>query len=172
MGQTQFRGVDVHTRGQLPKVGDKAPYFLLTGPNMGGVSLNDFGKVKKVLNIFPSIDTEVCAISVKRFFDALSKQDGVSVINISKDLPFAQVRFCAVEELDNIEVLSAFRSDFGEQYGVEMTTGPLSGLLSRVVVVLDEENTVIHVEQAKEITQEVDYNKVLQVLDVSSKSTV
>ncbi|NCF71239.1 MAG: hypothetical protein GWP59_06025, partial [Chlamydiales bacterium] len=73
---------------------------------------------------------------------------------------------------DNIEVLSAFRSDFGEQYGVEMTTGPLSGLLSRVVVVLDEENTVIHVEQAKEITQEVDYNKVLQVLDVSSKSTV
>ncbi|SCA59115.1 Probable thiol peroxidase [Chlamydiales bacterium SCGC AB-751-O23] len=171
MGKVFFRGVAVTTNGEVPKKGEKAPEFLLTGPNMGITSLDDFGKVKKVINIFPSIDTEVCALSVKKFHDVLANDKSIVVLNVSKDLPFAQVRFCAVEELENIEVLSAFRGNFSEAYGAEMTSGPLAGLLSRTVIVLDEENTVTYVQQCEEITQEIDYDKVLESLGKFSSST-
>ena len=171
MATIKFRGKDIQTCASLPKVGEKAPNFVLTGTSMGQVSLNDFPEKKKVLNIFPSIDTEVCALSVKRFSDTLAKQEDVLVINISKDLPFAQVRFCAAEGIENVEVFSAFRSDFGQSYGVEMTTGPLAALFCRVVIVLDEQNTVTHVELANEITSEVNYDKVLEALGKSSQTT-
>lgn len=171
MAEVFFRKKAVQTAGPFPKVGEKAPNFHLTGPSLGEMSLYDFGEKKKVLNIFPSVDTEVCALSVRRFFDELAQLKDVVVLNISKDLPFAQVRFCAAEGIENVEMLSSFRSDFGIKYGVEMTTGVLACLLCRIAIVLDEQNTVIHVELPKDITEEVDYQAILQALGKTATST-
>ena len=157
-----LKGTPIETIGELPKVGAQAPDFSLLKHDMTRVSLKDFPG-KKVLNIFPSVDTSVCAASVRKFNEIVSKR-GVAVLCVSEDLPFATKRFCAAENLDQVVALSAFRSSFGKDYGVEMKTGPLAGLSSRAVVVLDENNQVLHVEQVSEIAQEPNYEAALSKL--------
>ena len=157
-----LKGNPIETVGELPKVGTRAPDFSLLKQDLTRVSLKDFPG-KKVLNIFPSVDTAVCATSVRKFNEIVSKR-GVTVLCVSEDLPFATKRFCGAENLDQVVALSAFRSSFGQDYGVEMKTGPLAGLSSRAVVVLDENNQVVHVEQVPEIAQEPDYEAALSKL--------
>ena len=157
-----LKGTPIETVGELPKVGTQAPDFSLLKQDMTRVSLKDFPG-KKVLNIFPSVDTSVCAASVRKFNEIVSKR-GVAVLCVSEDLPFATKRFCAAENLDQVVALSAFRSSFGKDYGVEMKYGPLAGLASRAVVVIDENNQVLHVEQVPEIAQEPDYEAALSKL--------
>jgi thiol peroxidase len=159
MATITLKGNPIETVGELPKVGAAAPDFSLIKPDLSRASLKDFPG-KKVLNIFPSVDTAVCATSVRKFNEIVSKR-GVTVLCISEDLPFAQKRFCGAENLDKVVTLSAFRSSFGKDYGVEMKTGPLAGLASRSVVVLDEQNKVLYVEQVPEIAQEPNYEAAL-----------
>lgn len=162
MATITLRGNAIETVGELPKVGTKAQDFSLLKQDLSRVSLKDFAG-PKVLNIFPSIDTAVCAASVRKFNEAASKR-GVTVLCISEDLPFALKRFCGAEGLDKVEPLSAFRSSFGKDYGVEIKTGPLAGLCSRAVVVLDGDNTVLYTEQVPEIGQEPNYDAALAKL--------
>jgi thioredoxin-dependent peroxiredoxin len=157
-----LKGSPIETAGELPKLGQKAPDFSLLKQDLTRVSLKSFPG-KKVLNIFPSIDTAVCATSVRKFNEVASKR-GVQVLCISEDLPFAAKRFCGAENLDKVTTLSAFRSSFGKDYGVEMKSGPLAGLTSRAVVVLDENDNVIYSEQVPEIAQEPNYEAALSKL--------
>ncbi|MDB4974915.1 MAG: tpx [Myxococcaceae bacterium] len=159
MAKITLKGNPIETSGELPKVGSAAPDFSLLRQNLTRVSLKDFPG-KKVLNIFPSVDTEVCATSVRKFNEAVSKR-GITVLCISEDLPFATKRFCGAEGLDKVVALSAFRSSFGKDYGLEITSGPLAGLTSRVVIVLDENNKVLYEEQVPEIAQEPNYEAAL-----------
>ena len=163
MASITLKGNAVQTSGELPQKGTAAPAFQLVKSDMSEVKLGDISG-KKVLNIFPSIDTPVCATSVRTFNQRASGKSGVTVLNISADLPFAHRRFCAAEGLQNVETLSAFRSSFARDYGVQMTTGPLSGLCARAVVVLDENNHVLHSELVPEIAKEPDYAAALAVL--------
>jgi thiol peroxidase len=143
-------------------VGAKAPDFKLTGGDMADVSLASFAGKKKILNIVPSLDTKVCALSTRRFNEEASKLDNTVVLVISNDLPFAQKRFCTTEGIANVVALSELRTrDFGADYGVRMTDGKLAGLLSRAVVVLDGDDKVVYTEQVPEIAQEPDYEKAL-----------
>lgn len=162
MATITLKGTPIETVGELPKVGTAAPDFSLIKPDLSRASLKDFPG-KKVLNIFPSVDTAVCATSVRKFNEIVSMR-GVTVLCISEDLPFAQKRFCGAENLDKVVTLSAFRSSFGKDYGVEMKTGPLAGLASRSVVVLDEQNQVLYAEQVPEIAQEPNYEAALSKL--------
>lgn len=157
-----LKGNPIETSGELPKVGSSAPDFSLLKQDLSRASLKDFPG-KKVLNIFPSIDTAVCATSVRKFNEAASKR-GVQVLCVSEDLPFAAKRFCGAENLDKVITLSAFRSSFGKDFGVEIKTGPLSGLTSRAVLVLDEGNKVLYAEQVPEIAQEPNYEAALAKL--------
>ncbi len=162
MAEIKLRGNPIHTSGDLPKPGDKAPDFVLTRGDMKDVSLADFAGKKKILNIVPSLDTPVCAISTRRFNQEAGTLPGVAVLVISNDLPFAQKRFCTTEGLEGVTALSELRSrDFGHDYGIRMTDGPLAGVLGRAVVVLDEHDKVIHAELVPEIAQEPDYEKAL-----------
>jgi thiol peroxidase len=162
MATITLRGNAIETVGELPKVGSKAPDFSLLKQDLSRVSLKDFPG-PKVLNIFPSVDTAVCAASVRKFNETASKR-GLTVLCVSEDLPFALKRFCGAEGLDKVVALSAFRSSFGQDYGVEMKTGPLAGLCSRAVVVLDGDNTVLYTEQVPEIGQEPNYDAALAKL--------
>jgi len=164
MSKITFKGVEVHTKGKLPEEGGQAPNFSLARQDFSEVSLETYGAKKKVLNIVPSLDTGVCATSAKKFNEKLAGRDDVIVINISMDLPFAQGRFCKAENLEQIETLSAFRSSFSDDYGVKMSDGPLSGLCSRAVIIVDENNKVIYSQQVSEITQEPDYENALKHL--------
>lgn len=165
MAKITLHGNPVNTAGDLPKVGSTAPDFSLLKQDLSSVSLKDFAGKKKVLNIFPSIDTPVCATSVRTFTkEALSNKDGVVVLHISQDLPFAQKRFCGAEGLENALTLSGFQSQFGRDYKVEMTDSPLKGLYSRAVVVLDATNKVVFCEQVPEIAQEPNYQQALAAL--------
>ncbi len=137
MATVTLKGNPFETVGNLPKVGDKAPDFSLVKDDLSDLNLNDISG-RTVLNIFPSIDTDTCAMSVRQFNQKATALDNTTVVCISKDLPFALARFCGAEGLDKVEVGSAFRSSFGEDYGVTVKTGPLKGLLSRAVVVIDE----------------------------------
>ena len=159
-----FHGNAVHTQGSLPAVGAKAPDFELVGNDLGPVKLADFAGSKLVLNIFPSIDTGVCAVSVRTFNERSAGLENTKVLCVSRDLPFAQGRFCGAEGIENVITASDFRSSFGEAYGVTMTDGPLAGLLARAVVVLDEQGNVIHSQLVPEITQEPDYDAALAAL--------
>ena len=155
-------GTPIDVAGSFPKVGDTAPDFKLVNKDLADVGLADFAGKKKILNIVPSLDTPVCAISTKRFNDAAS--DKVAVIAVSADLPFAQNRFCGAEA-PNVSTLSTMRGgDFMKAYGVAITSGPLAGITARAVVVLDESNKVIHAELVPEIKQEPDYAAALAVL--------
>jgi thiol peroxidase len=165
MATITLRGNPIHTSGDLPVLGETAPNFALTKGDLSDVTLKDFEGKRKLLNIVPSLDTGVCAASARRFNkEAETVQDGV-VLTISADLPFAQTRFGEAEGIKNVVMLSELRSkDFGGDYGVRITDGPLAGLLSRAVVVLDKENRVVYAEQVPEIAQEPDYEKALKAL--------
>lgn len=158
MAQIILEDVKVNTYGSLPETGEKAPYFELVKSDLSTATLKDFKGKRLILNIFPSIDTHVCATSVRNFNERAAKLKNTEVLNISRDLPFAQSRFIKDENLENVTNLSDFRQgDFGKDYGVEMMDGPMAGLLSRAVIVLDEEGHVLHTEQVGKISEEPDY---------------
>lgn len=163
MATTAFKGNPVNTVGELPAAGAQAPSFDLVGEGLSALTSGDLsGRV--VLNIFPSIDTGVCAASVRKFNELAASLDNTTVVNVSKDLPFAQARFCGAEGIDKVKVGSAFRSSFGEDFGVTMADGPMAGLLARSVVVLDADGKVLHTELVPEITQEPDYDAAVKAL--------
>lgn len=165
METVYFQGTPCHTYGNLPSVGDKAPCFNLVDSNLKDIRCNDFFGKKVVLNIFPSLDTEVCAASVRRFNQEASSLPDVAVVCVSMDLPFAAKRFCTAEGIENLTVASAFRSPlFGQKYGVELVDGPLAGLLTRSVIIYDPDLKVVYRELVPEITQEPDYKAALAVL--------
>lgn len=165
MATIKLGGNNIETIGTLPKVGDTAPDFNLTTQDLNSKKLTDYRGTRVVMNIFPSIDTNVCATSVRKFNEKATSLENTKVLCISKDLPFAQKRFVDDEEITNVINLSDFRDgNFGKNYGVEMITGPLSGLLSRAVLVLDEYGKVIHSQQVPEIGEEPDYLSALKTL--------
>ncbi len=165
MGHIKLGGNDIETIGSLPKVGDSAPDFNLIAEDLSSKKLSDYKGSRVVMNIFPSIDTNICATSVRKFNEKATGLRNTKVLCISKDLPFAQKRFVSDEEIENVTNLSDFRDgNFGKNYGVEMTSGALKGLLSRAVVVLDENGRVIHSQQVPEIGEEPDYLSALKQL--------
>jgi thiol peroxidase len=165
MAQITFKGNALRTAGSLPKVGEAAPDFTLTKDDLSDTSLKDFKGKRLVLNIFPSIDTSICAASVRKFNEQAGKLKNAAVLCVSKDLPFAQKRFCASEGLTNVINASEYKNTaFSDAYKVKMVEGPLAGLFSRAVVVIDEQGKVLHAEQVPEIAQEPDYAKALSVL--------
>lgn len=165
MAKITFGGNPANTIGDLPKIGSKAPEFKLTTTQLEDTTLSDFGQVKKLLNIFPSVNTGVCSASVRKFNEQASAIDNVKVLCISKDLPFSQEQFCAAEGLENVVMLSDFKTgQFGKDYHLTMADSKFQGLLSRVVMVLDEDNTILYSEQVPEIGQEPDYEKALNAL--------
>ncbi len=165
MASITLGGNPIHTSGNLPEKGSKASDFTLIKNDLSTASLSDFSGKKVVLNIFPSIDTGTCAQSVRTFNEKASKLENTIVLCISRDLPFAQKRFCGAEGLENVVNLSDFKSgEFGKNYGLEITDGPLAGLHSRVVIVLDENRTILHAEQVDEIADEPNYEAALAVL--------
>lgn len=159
-----LKGNPVNTIGDLPKVGSVAPVAQLTTTSLSDVAIADYAGKRLVLNIFPSVDTPTCAASVREFNAKASKIDNVVVVCVSADLPFAMARFCGAEGLDNVENGSTFRSNFGEQYGVKIVDGPLTGLLSRAVVVVGVDGKVVYTEQVAEIADEPNYEAALSVL--------
>jgi thioredoxin-dependent peroxiredoxin len=164
MAQITLQGNAIHSIGELPAIGSQAKDFSLVSSDLSEKSLDNYKGKKVVLNIFPSIDTGVCAASARRFNQEASSLGNTVVVNISKDLPFALGRFCAAEGLDNVDVLSDFRGTFGTDYGVILTDSPLKGLLSRSVIILDETGKVTYTEQVPEIVQEPNYEEALAVL--------
>lgn len=165
MATIALRGAPTNTVGALPAVGSTAPEFNLTTSDLNDATLASFSKKKKVVNIFPSLDTGVCATSVRQFAKKLAEKENVVVINISADLPMAHKRFCTAERIEGTAHLSTFRSpEFGAAWGVTIKDGPMRGLMSRAVIVLDENNKVVHAEQVPEITQEPNYTTALAKL--------
>lgn len=165
MAQITLKGSSVNTIGELPKVGEKAPDFLLTKTDLSDISLKDVKGKKAILNIFPSIDTPVCSTSVRKFNEEISKFNNAVVLCASLDLPFAHARFCDTEGLNNVIAVSEMRNrEFGSNYGVRMVNGPLAGLFARAIVVIDESSKVIYTQLIGEITEEPDYDKALNVL--------
>ena len=163
MATITFKGNQVTTFGELPKIGDDAPNFRLTGTDLSSRSLNDYLGHNLILNIFPSVDTGVCAQSVRTFNERASQLENTKVLCISKDLPFAFSRFCAAEGIDNVESLSDFKDgNFGKNYGLTFVDGPLEGLHSRCVVVLNDKAEVVYTEQVPEISEEQNYDAALQ----------
>jgi thiol peroxidase len=164
MAEITFRGNPIHTVGELPAVGSPAPEFTVIGSDLSDVSLGDFSGQNLVVSIFPSIDTQVCATSVRTFNERAAALEGTTVLNVSADLPFALGRFCGAEGIENVKTASTFRSDFGDTYGVKIGEGPLSGLMSRAVVVVNGDGVVTYTEQVPEIGQEPDYDAALAAL--------
>lgn len=160
MAQITLRGNPVNTVGDLPAVGSSAPAFALTGTDLGTVSSEQFRGKTVLLNIFPSVDTPVCASSVRKFNEQASAR-GLTVVCISKDLPFALGRFCGAEGIENVTSASAFRDSFGEDYGLTITDGPMAGLLGRAVVVIGADGKVLYTELVPEVAQEPDYDAAL-----------
>lgn len=161
-----FAGKPCHTYGSLPNVGEKAPCYELVTKDLKDITCVDFDGKRVVLNIFPSLDTEVCAASVRRFNEEAARLENTVVICVSMDLPFAQARFCTVNGIKDCIVASAFRSPmFAQKYGVQIVDGPLAGLLARAVIILDPSRTVIYRELVDEITHEPDYEAALSVLN-------
>lgn len=165
MAQVTLRGNPVRVDGQLPQVGQQAPAFTLVGSGLADVSLSSLAGKRKVLNIFPSIDTPTCATSVRKFNAQASQLANTVVLCVSADLPFAQARFCGAEGLDNVVNLSTMRgAEFLKDYGVAIADGPLVGVAARAVVVLDEHDKVLHSELVAEIGNEPDYDAALAAL--------
>lgn len=163
MAQITLKGNPVHTAGELPAVGAPAPDFTLTGTDLGAVTSAQFSGKPLLLNIFPSVDTPVCAASVRKFNERAAAQ-GLSVVCVSKDLPFALSRFCGAEGIENVTSASAFRDSFGEDYGITITDGPMAGLLGRAVVVVGADGTVAYTQLVGEIAEEPDYDAALAAL--------
>ena len=165
MSNVTFKGQPIRVDGQFPAVGSKGPAFTLVGADLSDVTLSSYAGRRKVLNIFPSVDTSVCATSVRRFNELSSQLDNTVVLCISADLPFAQARFCGAEGLDKVSNLSLMRGhQFLNDYGVAIASGPLGGLAARAVVVLDEHDKVIHAELVDEIAHEPNYDAALAAL--------
>lgn len=160
-----FQGSPCHTYGNMPRVGEKAPCFTLVRTDLQEIRCTDFLDTRVVLNIFPSLDTDVCAMSVRRFNKEAAALPDVKIINVSMDLPFAAQRFVAAEGIDNAIVASAFRSPlFAQKYGLQIIDGPLAGLLARAVIVMDRDRRIIYEELAPEISQEPDYKSAIASL--------
>ncbi|WP_025743090.1 thiol peroxidase [Aquimarina pacifica] len=165
MASITLKGNTIHTSATLPAVGQKAPDFELVNTDLSTSKLSDYSGSKVVLNIFPSIDTGICAASVREFNKEASNLSNTKVLCISRDLPFAQARFCGAEGLENVISHSDFKTGaFGKDYGLEITDGPMQGLHSRAVVVLDENGVVLYTEQVPEIVQEPNYSAALSAL--------
>ena len=165
MAKITLKGNPIKTVGNLPKIGKKAPKFSLIKADLSKAKLKDYLGTKLILNITPSIDTSVCAISVKKFNEAVANLENTKVLYISKDLPFAQARFCGAEGIENVETLSDFvKGKFGKAYGVTIETGPMRGLHSRCIVVINEKGIVTYTEQVPEIVDEPNYEKALKAL--------
>ena len=164
MATTALRGTPVTTSGDLPEVGDQAPEFTLTSTALADVTSEGLLGSRVVLNIFPSVDTGVCAASVRRFNELAASMDNTTVVNVSMDLPFALGRFCGAEGIENVTSASAFRSTFGDDYGVRMVDGGLRGLFARSVVVLDADGSVLHTQVVPEIAQEPDHDAAIAAL--------
>jgi thiol peroxidase len=164
MATTTLRGTPVHTVGELPAVGSKAPSYTLTGPDLTDFTSEEHAGSRVVLNIFPSIDTGVCAASVRRFNELASGLENTVVVCASADLPFAMRRFCGAEGIENVTVGSAFRSSFGTDYGVTMIDGAMRGLLARSVVVIDTDGSVLHTQVVSDIGIEPDYDAAVAAL--------
>ena len=165
MATITLKGNPVQTNGDLPKVGAEALGFRLVSKDLKDVSLHDFAGKRKVLNIFPSVDTPTCAMSVRQFNQRAASLNNTVVLCISADLPFAQGRFCGAEGIDSVQMLSLMRGrQFSKDYGLLIETGPLAGLTARAVVVLDEQNRVLHSELVAEIADEPNYDAALAVL--------
>lgn len=166
MAKITLGGIPIETSGSLPAVGSKAPDFILTKEDLSDVTLASFEGKRKILNIVPSLDTGVCAASARRFDREVASRPNTVLLTVSADLPFAQARFCKIEGLTNIIGLSEMRNrDFGKSWGVSIVSGPLSGILSRAVVILDANNSVVYAEQVPEIKNEPDYKAALAALD-------
>jgi len=164
MTTVTMKGNPVETVGELPAVGSQAPAFTLVQGDLSDLTLESLSGKRIVLNIFPSVDTGTCATSVRTFNEKAASLDNAVVVCVSADLPFAMTRFCGAEGIENVKLGSAFRSDFGGDYGVTFKSGPLAGLLSRAVVVIDESGKVAYTEQVAEVTEEPDYEKALAAL--------
>jgi len=164
MTTTQLEGNPVTTVGAIPAVGSKAPDFTLVGTDLSEVSLADYSGQWLLLNIFPSVDTGVCAASVREFNERAANLDNTVVLNVSMDLPFAQARFCGAEGIERAHTASAFRSSFGEDYGVSLDESPMAGLLTRTVIVINPEGEVTYTQVVDEITSEPDYDAVMEHL--------
>ena len=165
MATITLKGNEIHTAGEFPRVGSKAPDFTLTDSDLNDLSLSRWMGKKKLISIFPSIDTPVCALSTKKFNDYARTHEDTVMLMVSADLPFAHKRFCGDEGLSNVHSLSTMRSpDFAKNYGVLLADGPLAGLTGRAVIVLDENDTVVHAELVPEIGQEPDYEAALKAL--------
>ncbi len=162
MTKIAFKGNPINTSGSLPKVGDKAPDFTLVNTDLEEVKLSDFKGKTVVLNIFPSLDTGVCAASVRKFNEKAGSIDNTVILGISSDLPFAAGRFCSMEGIKNTIALSVFRDDsFAKDYGVLLVDGPMKGLTARAVVIVNPEGKVIYNQLVPEITEEPDYNSAI-----------
>ena len=165
MANVTLGGNAIGVGGNLPKRGDSAPDFTLTGKDLKDVTLKDYAGKRKVLNIVPSLDTPVCQTSTRKFNEQAAKLDNTVVLVVSADLPFASARFCSTEGINNVITLSTVRNrDFHSKYGVDVTDGPLKGLTARAVVVLDENNKVLHSELVPEIKQEPNYDAAIAAL--------
>ena len=165
MATTKFKGNPVNTGGTVPTAGDKAPNAVLTAADLSDISISSLIGSKVVLNVFPSVDTSVCAASVRRFNEAAASLDNTKVLCISRDLPFAQQRFCGAEGIENVTMLSEMRGDsFGDAYGVRMVDGPLAGLFARAVVVVDAAGKVAYAQLVPEIAEEPNYDAVIDCL--------
>ena len=165
MATVTLRGNPIHTSGELPEVGSQAPDFTVTGANLGDIKLDDFAGKNLILNIFPSVDTAVCAMSTRTFNERAGGRDNTAVLCVSQDLPFAFNRFCGAEGIENVKTGSVFRSSFLDDYGVRLTDGPMKGLAARSVVVVGPDGTVKYTELVPEIAQEPDYDSALAALD-------
>lgn len=164
MTTVTLQGNPFETVGTLPLVGSKAPIFNLVKTDLSSSTLADYKGKRLILNIFPSVDTGTCAASVRAFNKQAAELSNTQVLCVSADLPFAAARFCGAEGIENVSMGSSFRSTFGNDYGVTFVNGPLSGLLSRAVVVIDQEGKVIYTEQVAETANEPDYAAALAVL--------
>ena len=164
MANVTFKNESTTTSGELPSVGDKLPDFTLVGSDLSELTPADFADKRVVLNIFPSLDTGVCAASVREFNKRATSLDNTVVLGVSRDLPFAHDRFCSAEGIENVTTGSAFRSSFGEDYGLTLQGSPLEGLLARAVIVADEDGKVVYTQLVDEITEEPDYDSAVNAL--------
>jgi thiol peroxidase len=164
MATVTLQGNVFNTTGDLPKVGSEAPNFTLVETDLSETTLADYAGSKLILNIFPSVDTGVCATSIRTFNQKASDLDNTKVLCVSADLPFAAARFCGAENIENVATGSSFRGSFGTDYGVCFSDGPLAGLLSRSIVLINEQGTVIYTEQIAETTEEPDYAAAIAAL--------
>lgn len=164
MAEILLKGHPIHTLSELPAVGLKAPDFLLCANDLSDKSLSDYAGKRIILNIFPSIDTAVCAASVRRFNAEANQIENTVVLCVSADLPFAQARFCGAEGLNNVVTLSSFRSNFADAYGVKIVDGPMNSLCARAIVIINENGHVIYQELVSDIVLEPNYEKAIEIL--------